>query len=198
MRNKLTAKFAKVITTINLSDIFLAGILFLLLFSVFSCNSDNGEPANPIYKDPSLEDFSQNPALLERIKSGPHGYLRFINILFCQEVCRRFEGFMIATPSFNLHGDSHIEQYAVTDLGRGLTDYDDSSTGPAVIDLMRFGVSLHLACRENEWEDHSDSLFNEFIRGYREALENPAIEAPEPAVARRFRAAFVIDKKRYS
>ncbi len=104
---------------------------------------------------------------------------------------------MIATPSFNLHGDSHIEQYAVTDLGRGLTDYDDSSTGPAVIDLMRFGVSLHLACRENEWEDHSDSLFNEFIRGYREALENPAIEAPEPAVARRFRAAFVIDKKRY-
>ena len=37
-------------------------------------------------------------------------------------------------PLFNLHGDAHLEQYAITDLGRGLTDFDDSSRGPAIVE----------------------------------------------------------------
>ena len=101
---------------------------------------------NPLYIDPASRDFSENADLLERILSGPHGYFRFINIPFSREICRRFENELPSMPSLNLHGDAHIEQYAMTDLGRGLTDYDDSSTGPGLIDLLRFGVFPGIGC----------------------------------------------------
>ena len=113
------------------------------------------------------------------------------------EICRRFGGSVEGTPPFNLHGDAHLEQYAVTDLGRGLTDFDDSSTGPAVVDLLRFGVSLELACRERGCSDEVDRLYEEFLRGYEVALDDPSTEAPEPAVVRRLRQDFSFDRQAY-
>ena len=64
--------------------------------------------ANPLYVDPATRDFSDNPALLERILDSPHGYFRFINIPFSREVCRRFGGALEGTPPFNLHGDAVV------------------------------------------------------------------------------------------
>jgi hypothetical protein len=158
---------------------------------------DNSPQENPLYVDPATRDFSNNPALLERIFATPHGYFRFINIPFSEEICRRFSKAVSGRPSFNLHGDAHIEQYAVTDLGRGLTDYDDSSTGPAIIDVMRFGVSLNLACREREWEDQAEAIFDQFLNGYRAALNTPDTLAPEPVVVKRIRAGFKVDRQGY-
>ncbi len=152
---------------------------------------------NPLYVDPATRDFSDNPALLERILASPHGYFRFINIPFSSEVCRRFGGSVEGTPPFNLHGDAHLEQYAVTDLGRGLTDFDDSSSGPAVVDLLRFGVSLELACRERECSEALDRIWEEFLRGYEAALDDPLTEAPEPAVVTRLRQGFSFDRVAY-
>ncbi|NIR51659.1 DUF2252 domain-containing protein [candidate division KSB1 bacterium] len=160
-------------------------------------NNHDDSPINPLYVDPAAHDFSQNPPLLDRIRSGPHGYLRFINIEFSKEVCRRFRDIIPQTPMFNLHGDAHLEQYAITDLGRGLTDFDDSSTGPAFLDLMRFGVSLHLTCLANKWGQHSDTLFDEFLSGYRSALQDPKIEAPEPKVVKRIRSKFRYNRESY-
>jgi hypothetical protein len=151
------------------------------------------EPSNPLFVDPASRDFSENPKLLERILSSPHGYLRFINIAFNSEVCRRYRDEAVATTPVNLHGDAHLEQYAITDLGRGLTDFDDSSRGPAVLDLLRFGVSLDLATRALGWEEHADGLFDSFLDGYRDALKEPALELEEPTVARRARAGFSDD-----
>jgi hypothetical protein len=153
--------------------------------------------SNPLYVDPATRDFSDNPALLERILGSPHGYFRFINIPFSSEVCRRFGGSVEGTPPFNLHGDAHMEQYAVTDLGRGLTDFDDSSIGPAVVDLLRFGVSLELACRDQECADDVDRIYEEFLRGYEAALDEPLTEAPEPAVVKRLRQDFSFDRQAY-
>jgi len=104
---------------------------------------------------------------------------------------------LVGTPSLNLHGDAHIEQYAVTDLGRGLTDFDDSSTGPGIIDWMRFGVSLQLACSEHGWEEFADDLFETFLRGYRDALNDPRTTAPEPAMVKRIQSTFKIDRQSY-
>lgn len=179
--------------------VFIVQLSFFLCFGIVTCQKKNPETtfSNPLYVDPILQDFSKNPQLLERIISGPHGYLRFINIPFSQEVCRRFSTSLIGTPSLNLHGDAHIEQYAVTDLGRGLTDFDDSSTGPGFIDLLRFGVSLQLTCRAHVWEDHAEKLYGKFLKGYRDALNDPKITAPEPTVAKRFRSDFTIDRENY-
>ena len=150
-----------------------------------------------LYVDPASRDFSQNPELLERVLESPHGYLRFINVPFSQELCRYFGEALEGNPPFNLHGDAHLEQYAVTDLGRGLTDFDDSSTGPAILDLMRFGVSLYLAADARAWSDQADTIYDEFLRGYRQALDDPTTEAPEPEVVRRLQAEFEYDRGKY-
>lgn len=171
--------------------------LRLFCLSVVIGTAEGSGPANPLCIDPASQDFSGNPRLLDRIRSGPHGYFRFINIRFSAEVCRRFSTSLVHTPSLNLHGDAHIEQYAVTDLGRGLTDFDDSSTGPGFIDWLRFGVSVHLACRTRGWEDRADDLTEQFLRGYRDALRDPEIAVPEPLVVQRIRSTFSIDRKAY-
>jgi len=152
---------------------------------------------SPLFVDPLAKDFSVNPLLLQRIVASPHGYFRFINIEFSQEICRRFQEELQTAPAFNLHGDAHLEQYAVTDLGRGLTDFDDSSVGPALLDLLRFGVSLRLACRAKGWEERADEMYQEFLRGYRHALEDPAVRATEPDVAGHIRASFARDPQKY-
>ena len=158
-----------------------------------------------LYVDPADFDFSSNPELLERIVADPHGYFRFINVPFSGKVCEIIADRMATLSSeqirsfqLNLHGDAHVEQYAITDLGRGLTDFDDSSQGPPVLDLMRFAVSLRLASRANGWEELTEQgLVRTFLRGYRSALANPALQAPEPTVAARLRGSFIRDRKRY-
>jgi hypothetical protein len=176
-------------------------LLSLVILAFSACRRQepvaSTEPANPLLVDPAATDFSDNPALLERIIASPHGYLRFINIPFSQEVCRRAGHLLDGVPIFNLHGDAHVEQYAVTDLGRGLTDFDDSSKGPAIIDIMRLTVSLRLACQLNGWDAEAESIIGRFMAGYRAALEDPSVEAPEPVVARRLRAKFKYDREEY-
>ena len=177
---------------------FLGLICLCYFLIVTKCTRSNkSNNTNPLFVEPSAQDFSQNPELLDRIVSSPHGYLRFINIPFSNEVCHRFKNSLVNSPALNLHGDAHLEQYAVTDLGRGLTDYDDSSTGPGVIDLMRFGVSLKLACKKREWEEYDNSLYDQFLLGYRNALEDPKIVAPEPIVVKQMKAEFTVDRKKY-
>ncbi len=152
---------------------------------------------NPLFVEPESYDFSGNPQLLQRILERPHGYFRFINVAFSKEVCRRFKEAIHGAPSVNLHGDAHVEQYAITDLGRGLTDFDDSASGPPVLDWMRFGVSLRLASRAHGWETRADELLRVFFQGYRYGLENPDSEVPEPVVVRRIRKGFKVNRTAY-
>jgi hypothetical protein len=150
----------------------------------------SSDPEDALYSSPGSYDFSRNPLLLDRIVASPHGYFRFINVLFSEAVCRRFAEDIRGMPAVNLHGDAHVEQYAVTDVGRGLTDFDDSSTGPFVIDLVRYGTSVVLALEELGLSEHRDALLEAFFSGYRASLEDPAHEAAEPAVVARLRATF--------
>jgi hypothetical protein len=143
------------------------------------------------------QDLAASPQLLARLLSSAHGYFRFVNVPFSQSVCERFQDTAHDLPAVNLHGDAHVEQYAVTSLGRGLTDFDDSSTGPFVIDLMRFGVSLRLASRARGWQRQEDAVIDAFFRGYRAALDDPAFVAPEPALVARVRGTFTGDHARH-
>ena len=67
-------------------------------------------------------------------------------------------------PEVNLHGDAHIEQYTVTNLGRGLSDFDDCTRGKAVIDLVRLGTSILIAARERDWGDQEERFVSDFLR----------------------------------
>jgi hypothetical protein len=92
-----------------------------------------------------------------------------------------------------LHGDAHLEQYAVTDRGRGLTDFDDASVGPAVLDLARFATTIRLALHERSWGE-AEALVSTFLEGYASALREPRTEAPLPALARRLAKGFDHDR----
>lgn len=175
----------------------LAALLLIVGLAACVADSPPSVDENPLFVDPATRDFTGNPELLERILSSPHGYFRFINIPFSSEVCRLFEESSGGTVSINLHGDGHLEQYAVTDLGRGLTDFDDTSTGPAVLDLLRLGVSLDLMTRARGWVEHSDSLFETFLAAYRAALEDTDYELGEPAYAAAIREEFSFDREAY-
>ena len=150
---------------------------------------------NPLLVAHDRPEFVANPEVLARVSSTPHSYFRFVNIPFSREVCRQFA--QAGTPSFNLHGDAHLEQYAVTDNGRGLTDFDDSSTGPAILDLLRFNTSIVLAARSLGWEEHVPALQDAFLAGYRAALEDPATVAPMPTLVEELRGDFVTDRLDY-
>ncbi|HJL43501.1 MAG TPA: DUF2252 family protein [Myxococcales bacterium LLY-WYZ-16_1] len=150
---------------------------------------------NPLRVPVDGYDFRANPKLLQRIRSDPHGYFRFINRTFSQAVCDRFDDLVRVLPSVNLHGDAHLEQYAVTRESRGLTDFDDSTTGPAVIDLMRLGVSIALAAEMEGWGAYSDRFFDRFLDGYRASLEDPQFEAPVPTLVASLRKNFEEDPR---
>jgi hypothetical protein len=158
--------------------------------------SDLREPAPPRPLDVRADapEIRDHPALRARLRATPHAFYRFINVAFTREVCRRFERVKALQPAVTLHGDCHVEQYAVTELGRGLTDFDDSAGGPAFVDLVRFGVSLHLAARQRGWGREAESIWGAFHRGYAAALREPATQAPEPMVARRIAASFKSDR----
>jgi Uncharacterized protein conserved in bacteria (DUF2252) len=150
------------------------------------------EVARPLDVARDAPELERNSALRARLRSGPHAYFRFLNRPFTSLVCARFAD--LALPRVTLHGDAHLEQYAVTDLGRGLTDFDDASAGPAVVDLVRFGTSLRLAAEERGWKDRADELWGRFWAGYELALRDPTAEAPEPELARRLKAGFETDR----
>ena len=138
-------------------------------------------------------ELSANAALPERLRSSPHSYYRRIGSRFTAVICQRFADRAAAVPTVTLHGDAHLEQYAVTDRGRGLSDFDDSTTGSALIDLARFATSLELAARERGFA--SAPSVTAFQEGYARALRDPDSVAPEPAFARDLRRGFDRDRK---
>ena len=104
--------------------------------------NDDASRLPALYVPLDSYDFSKNPELLKKIVASPYQYFRFINKRFAKAVCEKFEQELAGIPTVNLHGDPHIEQYSVTESGRGLTDFDDASTGPA-------GVGHHSFRRVN-------------------------------------------------
>jgi hypothetical protein len=144
---------------------------------------------------PHAPELKASPALVGRLRETPRAYFRFVSRRFTQAVCSQFGGAGPGFPDVNLHGDSHLEQYAVTSVGRGLTDFDESARGPGFIDLVRFGVSLELAAREKDWPGEGRRSFGAFLGGYRQSLRNPDIDSAAPQVVTRARSAFARDHR---
>ena len=149
--------------------------------------------ADPLAVDPANPALASHPELMAKLTATAHGYFRFVNAAFAAATCRLFADVAESMPEVNLHGDAHVEQYAVTSLGRGLTDFDDCTQGKAVIDLVRFGTSLLLAAREKGWPSEERRLVDTFLDGYRTGLGGGRRGMPTPRLVTRTRAAFKWD-----
>ncbi len=146
------------------------------------------EPAVvPLLPDPSRL-ASVPPDLQAQLRKDPLVYFRFVNKEWAGRVCEAFRGDLHSMPSVILHGDAHVEQYALTATARGLDDFDDAAHGPSVVDIVRFLGSLDLIARRRGWEAERRRLFDSFFDGYTRALSDPAYMPPDPAVVKRLRA----------
>jgi hypothetical protein len=132
--------------------------------------------------DPADPRLAARPDLMSKLAESPHTYFRFVNTGFAAEACDAFSDVVDEFPDVNLHGDAHVEQYTVTSVGRGLSDFDDCTQGKPVIDLVRFGTSLVLAARERGWGDVAGKILGDFFRGYRDALKKPGRVVPKPSL----------------
>ncbi|HEU4935882.1 MAG TPA: DUF2252 family protein [Vicinamibacterales bacterium] len=124
------------------------------------------------------------PELLDRLREDPYNYFRFINHEWTSRVCEVFGADLAKQPIVQLHGDAHIEQYALTDDAWGLDDFDDSTRGPALVDISRFLGSIDLAARRRGWSGDRDRLFDRFFEGYRRGLSQVAYHPAKPDIVR--------------
>jgi uncharacterized protein (DUF2252 family) len=125
--------------------------------------------------------------LFEHLRADPFTYFRFINRAWTARVCQAFAD-VRDVPIVRLHGDAHVEQFALTRDAWGLVDFDDSARGPAYVDIVRYLGSIELAVRQLGWTSRRNALWNRFLEGYRRGLESPDYRPPEPDLVRRLRA----------
>ena len=127
-----------------------------------------------------------SPELVDRLRADPFVYFRFINRAWTSRVCELFAD-VRNQPVARIHGDAHVEQFALTRDSWGLDDFDDSTRGPAFVDIVRFLGSIDLATRQRGWMPQRDLLWNRFLDGYRRGLSNPAYRPSEPGIVRHLR-----------
>ena len=115
--------------------------------------------SEPIRAEPqSLE--AVPAGLIERLRADPYVYFRFVNRAWIGRVCEVFGKDVEELPVVRLHGDAHVEQFAVMHDAWGLDDFDDSARGPAIIDIARFLGSIDLVTRQRSWEKDRGKLFD--------------------------------------
>jgi hypothetical protein len=137
---------------------------------------------------PEADAVAAVPApILDRVRRDPGAYFRFVNRPWIERVCRVFAGEIRSMRVVRLHGDAHVEQYALTHDAWGLDDFDDSARGPAVVDIVRFLGSVDLIARQRGWTAHREALFDRFAAAYRRGVSEPDYRPPEPAIVRRLR-----------
>jgi hypothetical protein len=124
--------------------------------------------------------------LIDRLRADPFTYFRFINRAWTMRVCDAFRD-AHDIPIVRLHGDAHVEQFALTKDAWGLDDFDDSARGPAVVDIVRFLGSIDLATRQLGWTRDRDRLWNRFLEGYKRGLTDSAYRPAEPDIVRELR-----------
>lgn len=139
---------------------------------------------------PDLESLERaTPELIRRLRADPYNYFRFVNRSWIARVCDDFGRDLEGLPVIRLHGDAHVEQFALTQDAWGLDDFDDSASGPAVVDIVRFLGSVDLVARRRSWQQDRDRLFDRFVEGYKRGLVDPHHLPPPPDIVRRLRAA---------
>jgi len=99
----------------------------------FARRAAAGRPGRPgradgLAVDPADPRLAERPDADRQARLEPHAYFRFVNAGFAAAPAPRSRTLRGSLPDVSLHGDAHVEQYAVTSLGRGSRT---STTAPA-------------------------------------------------------------------
>ena len=127
-----------------------------------------------------------SPELVERLRTDPFTYFRFVNRSWTARVCTAFAD-VRDLPRVRLHGDAHVGQFALTKDAWGLDDFDDSARGPESVDIVRFLGSIDLVTRQRGWTSDRAALWDRFFEGFRRGLSTPDYRPPEPDIVHHLR-----------
>jgi len=125
-------------------------------------------------------------ALIDKIGASAFRYFRATAEPFKHRTCEAFRDLRWRLPSGAVHGDAHLEQFVVTDDDFGLADFDNAGYGPAIVDLVRYAASLHLACREIKGGCDPEQAVAAYFDAYRTALDHP-VQRKQPEIVIRLR-----------
>src|SRR5438094_9836153 len=153
-------------------------VLALISITLMGAARDPG----PIRAEPNSLERAM-PELIERLRADPYDYFRFVNRSWIARVCDDFSSDLEGLLVVRLHGDAHVEQFALAKDAWGLDDFDDSARGPAVVDIVRFMGSIDLAARQRSWEKEHDRLVDRVAEGYKRGLADPPDHPSPPAIA---------------
>jgi len=145
-----------------------------------------GDPASFRVDKAALRAGGASAALIDRVTARAFRYFRLLARASSARTCVEFSDLRWRLPAVAVHGDAHLEQFVVTDGTYGLEDFDRSGFGPAVVDLVRYASSLHVACRDMRWACDADAAVTAYFGAYHEALDHP-VRRRQPAVVRRLR-----------
>jgi len=153
-----------------------------------SCDDSFGAPASFALDRKELSAKGASPALLRKLDRSAYSYFRTLSKQYELRTCAAFRDKRWHLPVVAIHADAHLEQFVVTPTTAGLEDFDQSAYGPAVVDLVRYASSIHLACREAKWSCDANAVVSTFFEAYRASLDRPPVRIV-PAVTARIRAA---------
>jgi len=167
---------------------FRQGRHFACVFAVIAVAvMGTAHAAGPLRAEPeSLE--RATPKLIQELRADPYDYFRFVNRPWIARVCDDLGSDQRDLPVVRLHGDAHVEQFALQQDAWGIDDFDDSARGSAAIDIVRFLGSIDLVARRRSWEKDRDTLFDRFVEGYKQGLIDPRYLPPPPDIVGRLRA----------
>jgi hypothetical protein len=177
-----------------LTTIFLGAVCISASLITFpSASAQTTSPGGPFGQRASfrlnksaLRAQGASSGLLERLSVNAYRYFRLLARQFAARTCYEFRGLRWRLPSVAVHGDAHLEQFVVTDTAFGLSDFDRAGYGSAVVDLVRYAASIHLACRDATWACDPDQAVSAYFSAYRAALDHPVTRS-QPAVVDRVR-----------
>lgn len=125
--------------------------------------------------------------LLTKLDASAYKYFRALGPQYALRTCAGFRDVRWHLPISAIHGDAHVEQFVVTPATAGVEDFDQSGFGPAVVDIVRYAASIHLACREVSWPCDAEAVVGKWLDAYRDTLDKPPTRK-QPAVTERIRA----------
>jgi len=125
-------------------------------------------------------------ALIDKIGASAFRYFRAMAEPSKHRTCEAFRDLRWRLPSGAVHGDAHLEQFVVTDDDFGLADFDNAGYGPAIVDLVRYASSIHLACREIKGGCDPEQAVTAYFDAYRTALDHP-VQRNQPEIVARLR-----------
>jgi hypothetical protein len=134
-----------------------------------------------------LQASGASSALIGKLDSSAFRYFRTLAEPFKHRTCEAFRDLRFRLPQWAVHGDAHLEQFVVTDDYYGLADFDNAGFGPAIVDMVRYAASLHLACREAGGGCDPEQAVTTYFDAYRAALDHP-VRRHEPEIVARLRA----------